>query len=255
MKPGEQLTWALLAVTALALPKWLFGAAMFLRPEVFRASPAWSLPMILVAGLCSLRIVDRSQPLSALFAVVAAAYATSPICHAGYECERYQVASLLPVVFWTIAATYPNADSVWARWLALVVSGFGLAVVVTQWVGWNPFFWPAIFDPAFRVWEWATLASLAGLLAIRLRSGRFRLPLARSRGLLFAFGPALAGLSLDILLRIVGTVGVEGSLISTLLVVVTNLALGWGIFTLTRAEIAHAKESRDEAEQQSPYRP
>ncbi|MEM1246287.1 MAG: hypothetical protein AAGK22_07935 [Acidobacteriota bacterium] len=254
MKSGEQLTWALLAVTALALPKWVFGAAVFVQPEVLSQTRFWILPMILVSGYCSLRLVDTSQPLSALFGLVAAGYSTTPICNAQYDCERYQVAALLPVVIWVIAATFPHARSRWARISALLVSAYGMAIVLTQWAGWNPFFWPAVFDPAFRVWEWVGLCSLAGLLAIRARTGRFRLPLAKSRALSLAFVPALLLLTLDFLLQSVGTLRLEESPLSTLLVVAANLALGGGMFTLTRAEIAQHKESRHEAEQRNPHR-
>ncbi|MEM6702721.1 MAG: hypothetical protein AAF690_08465 [Acidobacteriota bacterium] len=248
MKSGEQLTWALLAVTALALPKWVFGASLFVQREALARADPWVLPMILLAGLCSLRLVDTSQPLSALFGLVAASYAATPICGLGYECDRYQVVPLLPVVVWIIAATYPNAEARWARTVAVLVSAYGIAAVLTQWAGWSPYFWPAVFGEGFRSWEWAGIASLMGILAIRLRGGRFRLSKAKTKILLLAFTPALVVLTLDFLLQTMGTLKIEGSSLSTPLAAVANLGLGWGIFTLTRAEVALQKESRNEAQ-------
>ena len=72
MKPNEQLSWALVAISLIALPKWVFAVSLFFQPDVLAGSSVQTQLMIVIAGVCSLLLFDLSQPLSALFALVAA---------------------------------------------------------------------------------------------------------------------------------------------------------------------------------------
>ena len=256
MRPNEQLSWALVTISVIALPKWALSLALLFRLEVLSQVVPHVPAMILVAGICSLLLLDLSQPLSALFALVAAGYATPVLSAGGYAVERYTVSVFLPAVMWVIAATYPNAGSKWARRTALGVSAFSLALFLSLALGLEPFFWPALLEAEFRSWEWATPMTLLALIVIRIRTGRFRLPVAKAKVMLRAFGPALAVLLLEVLAQLTAKVwGYESPPeLSRLLVLAANLALGWGIFTLTRAEFARRKEIEHAANRRDPFR-
>ena len=253
MKPNEQLAWALVAVTLLTLPKWLLAGAVFLGQGSYGLGTQTPVMMVL-AGVCSLLLLDRSQPMSALFALVAAGYSDPILCGGGFECGRYQVGVFFPAVVWLIAATFPSLASKWTVRAALAVSAASLAFFLLLAAGREPWVWPPIYAEDVRVWEWITVASLAGLLLLMFRSRSSRLAKARARVIAIAFVPAFIVLLIDLLVLAAAKVWGVNPPDLLLLGFVANVALGWGIVTLTRAEFARNKEPRHAVNHQNPNR-
>ena len=260
MRPNEQLSWALVGVSLLALPRWAIGALLFIRSDVRAVGPDIlpTLLLILVAGVCSLLLLDLSQPLSALFALVAASLATSPLSLANYSPERYPIELFFPSVLWLVAATYPNSNSIWCRRIAIVVTSLSLSFFVVVIVGGDPYVWPAVFDSSVRNWEFIAGFSLLALIVMlwRFRGGerRQKAGLNRGRVLFLAFAPAFFVISLDLVLHLGARVLESRFLLPSVLAPLTLVALGWGIVTLTRAEFARQTEVRHEQSTSSSYR-
>lgn len=245
MKPNEQLSWALVLVTLLAAPKWLFALGVVFQAEVLRALPVQTIPVLVTAGVCSLLLLDLSQPLSALFALIASGFAARPICLADFDCTRYEMGVFMPAIFWMIAATYPDLAGPGVRRVALVVSAFCLALFFVLIFGGNPWIWPPLLGEDFRVWEWVGVGTAVALPVIYFRSRGVRLARARSRALLWAFGPVAALLICNLLAQLAAKVWGYQPPDPTLLAIVANVALVWGLITLTRAEYARRKEVRN----------
>ncbi len=254
MKPNEQLSWALVTISIIALPKWAFAGSLVIRPDVLVSVAPQVFPMILITGICSLLLLDSSQPLSALFGVLAGSYATPAICAAGYRCDLYEVGVFFPAILWVFAGTYPDASCRPARVAALIVASFCLALFTMLLFGVDPYVWPSIWGEEYRSWEWGAVVSLVAVGVLRWRSGPFRLPSAKSKVLLIALLPPSLVVLLDVSIRLAAKVGGFVPPSTQFLGMLSNLALGWGVITLTRAEMARHKETPHVTKPRAPHR-